>query len=281
LPIVFNRYSQLFPPTGNVGERHGWTATGIGDVSVYAQRNIFDPQTHPFGNTALGLGIKIPSGSWNLHATIPNEGGQDPQRRSMYPPAVLPGDGGVGVLVGYDMWKVLRFPSELRGVTLFTSGLYLINPRDTNGTPSIIQSLGVPLTPNFLGRLTNSVTDSWVMQAGAAIRLPGTWNKPRLKGFRFRTTWHWEGVPTTDLIGGSHGFRQPGYTMALGPGFTYAVGKHFWAVEVPIVFWRHINPGRSLLPGLPVNGRPAAVNPNRQLGLVAPVSLSLRYVRSM
>ena len=29
----------------------------------------------------------------------------------------------------------------------------------------------------------------------------------------------WEGVPAKDLIGGSLGFRRPGYAVSLAPGF--------------------------------------------------------------
>ncbi len=284
LPIVFNHYSQLFPTNG-AGIRQGWSATGIGDTSLYVQRSLFEPRSHPFGNTALGIGIKIPTGSWNLHADLPDETGANYHNRSIYPPAIYPGDGGTGILLGYDTWKILRFPTELRGVTIFSSAMYLINPRDTNGTPSIIQGLGVPLTPNLLNKLTNSVTDSWSMSAGAAIRVPGTWTNPKLKNFRLRAAWHWEGIPTRDLFGRSDGFRQPGYTMSFAPGFTYAIGKHFLSVEVPIVFWRHINPGATYVPGLPVQTpagpQPAAFNPNRNLGLVPPVAVAVRYVRSL
>lgn len=76
------------------------------------------------------------------------------------------------------------------------------------------------------------------------------------------------------------GFRQPGYALAAGPGITYSYGRDTLIAEMPIVFNRHINPGATLLPGLPVRGGPAAFNANRQMGLVAPLSLSLRYVRS-
>jgi hypothetical protein len=282
LPVVFNRFSTLLPPLGNgIGERHGWSPTGVGDTTLFAQCSLLNQQSNPFQNVSVGLGMKIPTGSWNLHATIPDETGRNPRRRSMYPPAILPGDGGVGILAGYDMWKILRAPNELRGLTVFSSAIYLINARNTNGTPSMVQSLGVPLSPIFLGRLTNSVTDSYSMTAGASMRLPGTWNKPHLKGLRPRVAWHWEGTPTYDLIGGSGGFRQPGCSMSFAPGLTYASGKNFLFAEVPIVFWRHISTGATALPGLPTaTGAPARFNPNRQMGLVAPVSVAVRYVRS-
>lgn len=285
LPIVFNRFSQLFPPQGSpLDRRVGWAATDIGDMSLFGQYALLNPKKHPFENISLGLGMKIPTGSWNLRANIPDEVGLNTTRRAMYPAIIQPGDGGTGVLVGYNAWKIFRRPDLLRNVTVYSSAVYLINPRDTNGTPSIIKELGVPLTPNFLDRLTNSVTDSWTMQVGAATKIPGTWNKPKLKGLRFTTGLHWEGVARRDLIGGNHGFRQPGYTMSVAPGVVYAHGRDQLMLEVPIVFWRHIDPARSLLPGLPritpAGLAPGALNFNRQMGLVAPVAVSLRYVRA-
>jgi hypothetical protein len=284
VPIVINRFSVRLPPLGALGRQEHWHANGLGDISVYAQRWMLDSKNSPFQNFALGVGIKIPSGNWNLKATIPDETGLNPSRRAVYPPAIMPGDGGVGILVGFDSFKTFRRPGILRGVTIFASGNYLINPRNTNGTASIIKNLGVPLAGNFLDELTNSVADTWAMRAGAAIRLPGTWNKPRLKGLRLLGVWHWEGLRSHDLFGRNDGFRQPGWSMAFGPGVTYGYGRDYWILEVPITFAQHINPGRTALPGLPVRTpagpAPAPFNPKRQMGLVAPVSLSLRYVRT-
>lgn len=282
MPIVFNRFSMLFPPLGiDRGIKRGWDVNGLSDISVMAQGLLLDPAEHPFENCTLGVGIKCPSGRWDVTRNLPAETGQNVQPRSVYPPAVLPGDGGVGILFGYSAFKILRKPSLVRGITCFSSGLYLANPRDTNGTPSIIQSLGVPLTPNFLNRLTNSVADTYALQAGLTMPIPGTWDKRYLRGLRFRPTLNWEGLCTRDLIGPENGFRQPGYALSASPGVTYQYGRNLFILEAPIVFNRHINPGATTLPGLPSGGLPARFNPNRQMGLVAPASISLRYVRTI
>lgn len=287
MPIVFNRFSMLFPPLGvGRGIPRGWDVNGLSDISVFGQGLLLDPAEHPFQNASIGVGIKIPTGRWDVSRDLPAETGQNVQPRSAYPPAILPGDGGVGILFGYNAFKIIRTPMLLRGITMFSSGTYLANARDTNGTPSIIQSLGVPLSPIFLNRLTNSVADTYSLQAGASVPIPKTYDKKYLRGLRFRGTLNWEGLCSRDLIGKSNGFRQPGYAMAIAPGFTYQYGRNLFILEAPIVFNRHINPGATLLPGLPVtapNGtlQPAKYNPNRQMGLVAPASISLRYVRTM
>ncbi|MCA9802335.1 MAG: hypothetical protein KC777_10125 [Cyanobacteria bacterium HKST-UBA02] len=287
VPIPMNKFSMIFPPLGiDQGSRHGWSVSGIGDVSLYAQSFLFDPKDHPFENISLGVGIKTPSGNWNAQRFIPNELGFDLRRRAAYPPAMQPGDGGTGMLFGYDAYKVMRSPQILRGTTLFSSGLYLANPRGTNGTPSIIQNLGVPLSPAFASRTTNSVADTWTLEAGFSSKIPRTWEHPLLSKIRVRGTFNWSGLRSRDIFGNNRGFRQPGWAMAFAPGFTFQHKQHMLIVEVPIIFGRHINPGATALPGAPTvrpdgSIAPGGINPNRQMGLVAPSSISVRYVRTL
>ncbi len=281
LPVVMNRFSMIFPPLSpSRGQRDGWPSTGVGDLSIYSQTLLFNPKAHPFGNIAIGGGLKLPTGNWNLKELIPDETGRNLSKRAVFPPAIMPGDGGLGVIVGYEAYKTLRWPNFLRSSSVFSSGSYLINPRNTNGTRSIISNLGVPLTANFLSRLTNSVADGYSISAGFAWRPPYVWEYPRLKSLRLMAVAKYEGLNSHDLIGRDDGFRQPGYALAAGPGLSYSYGRDTFIAEVPIVFNRHINPGATALPGLPVKGGPAAFNANRQMGLVAPFGLSVRYVRS-
>jgi hypothetical protein len=282
LPIVFNRFSMLYPPKGtDKGIRQGAYAEGIGDLQFTTQYALLEPRDHPYENCLVGLGIKIPTGNWDIQRVLPNLNGNDYKLRTVYPAAIMPGDGGVGIIGSLDTFKTMRGPKLLRGQTVFLSGSYLSNPRNTNQTPSIISSAGVPLTPNFLNQLTNSVADAYAVQAGASFKLPGTWNNPKLKGLRPRVVYRWEGVRSHDIIGPAGGFRQPGYAMSFGPGVTYSYGKNTIMVDVPITFNRFINGERSEVPG-PSNGiKPAALNVGRNLGLVAPVAVAVRYVRSM
>ncbi|MDX1989448.1 MAG: hypothetical protein SFV17_22360 [Candidatus Obscuribacter sp.] len=281
LPVTMNRFSLLIPPKGPLqGVREGWSVGGIGDLQLHSQATVLDPRDHPYENMIVGLGIKIPTGDWDEQRTIPNLNGNQWAKRAVYPAAVMPGDGGTGIVGTFDAFKTFRAPRILRGQSVFVSGSYLSNPRNTNGTSSIINSAGVPLTPNFLNELTNSVADAYAVQAGVSLKIPGTWNKPSLKGMRARVVGRWEGVRSHDLIGPSGGYRQPGYAMSIGPGLTWAREKDMIMVDVPLTFLRYINAERSAVPG-PSNGNtPAAFNESRNLGLVAPVSVSVRYIRS-
>ncbi len=278
LPIVINRFSMIFPPmTPSLGARHSWSAAGVGDLAIYGERTMLDPNR--FANFSLGAGLKFPTGNWNVKALIPDETGLNLSRRAVYPPAIMPGDGGLGVIVGFEAHKLLRC-RFLRLSSIYTSGTYLINPRNINGTRSVISNLGVPLTANYLNRLTNSVADSYSLSAGILWRPPYLWEYPRLKGLRLMAAGKFDGQKSRDLLGASDGFRSAGYSLAVAPGISYSYGSDTFIAEVPVIFNRHINPGATTIPGLPVNGGPAPFEGNRQVGLVAPVSLSLRYVRS-
>jgi hypothetical protein len=287
LPVVFNRFSTLLPPQGpDRGKRYGFNANQLGDATIYTQTWLLDSQKHPHTNIAFGLGMKLPTGNWNVRKVAPDEAGKNFARRAIYPAAIMPGDGGVGVIFGLNAYHTVRRTGPLRGTTLFASGQYMVNPRNTNGTPSMVSSLGVPLNGRFASALTNSVADGYSWQAGAAFKVPMTWKYENFRGMRLRFVTGMEGTPTHDLIGGSSGFRQPGYTITIGPGFSWARKKDFIIVEVPLVIGQHINPGRTLLPGLPAKGPgntilPGNFNAMRQIGLVAPLAISVRYVRAI
>jgi hypothetical protein len=147
-----------------------------------------------------------------------------------------------------------------------------------------VQSLGVPLAANFRNELTNSVTDSYNMQLGISMKVPRTWDKPQLKTLRTRLVYNMEGIPNRDLIGSSNGFRQTGYIMSCGPGFSYSHGKTMFILDVPITFNAWVDPNATAVPGLPTKTSTglmaAAFSDRRNLGMVAPVALSLRCIRS-
>jgi hypothetical protein len=284
LPIVFNQWSQLFPISGSpLGQRANLNANGIGDLSLYANSWLLNRKQHPLHNIALGIGIKVPTGNWYVKDTYPNLQGTVSSHRAIYPPAIMPGDGGTGILFGFNAYKTLAHPLSLRGVTFFADGLYLVNPRDTNGTPSVVALSQVPIPIQLSNRLVNSVPDTWTASVGVSAPVPHSIENNYLSGLRVNLTGRGEGISEHDLIGGNNGFRQPGYTLAVGPGLSYAYGHNLWTAEVPIIFARTIIPTPDLVPGLPsvVAGRPTAnFSPTRNLGLVAPVALLVRYTRT-
>ncbi len=48
-----------------------------------------------------------------------------------------------------------------------------------------------------------------------------------------------EGIPVHDLVGGSAGFRRPGYAMSFEPAINYSFKKVNFSASVPVVFERN------------------------------------------
>src|SRR5262249_11369131 len=125
----------------------------------------------------------------------------------------------------------------VKRMVVFGSGSYLINPRNTNGTPSLtVARLAPGATPaaSNYNKLVNSVPDQFLARIGASIGVG--------HGIAGSVAWRTEGMPRYDLIGRSDGFRRPGLEMFIEPGITYSMGRSSWSVSVPIGFYRNRKP---------------------------------------
>src|SRR5438093_6857500 len=189
---------------------------------------LLSPVIHPRGNVSVAIGIKAPTGNYGAKDEYPNIDGTNDTRKAV-DQSIQPGDGGWGVLFDLQAYK------SLEHATFYGSGTYLANPRDTNGTPSIIVGLGFGGNPAFAALLENSVPDQYVARAGAAF--------PVVKDlFTMSIGFRIEGVPRYDLIGDSHGCRRPGYESYLEPGFLFTHGRSTWSIYVPRALVRNRRP---------------------------------------
>lgn len=227
IPVVNATWSIPMPITPP-GIRREQNAAGIGDLSVMGRTWLLDPESHRRGNVSVGLGIKAPTGDHEAKDEYPDRTGANNAVKAV-DQSIQPGDGGWGVIFDFQGYK------RLRPVTFYGSGTYLANPRDTNGTPSIIVGLGLGSDPRFADLLVNSVPDQYVARAGALFPFGGDRFSVSL-GLRI------EGVPRYDLFGGSHGWRRPGYETFLEPGFTYTRGQSTWSLHVPRGLLRNRQP---------------------------------------
>ena len=130
------------------------------------------------------------------------------------------GDGGLGVILEFDV--AYNFTRRL---SAFATGLYLSNPRNTNGVQR-----SANLTDNIPNSNDFSVVDQFVFRLGARYAV---------KRFQFALGGRYEGIPSEDLIGKSEGFRRPGYIISIEPSVVYSTGKHTVAVNVPIALYRN------------------------------------------
>jgi hypothetical protein len=285
IPIVFNYFSQVFPIEGpELGVRHQLNASPkLGDISIYANYWLLKRKQHPLHNIAFGIGLKPPTGSWRLRQFYPNLQGTAASNRFIYPPAIMPGDGELGVIVGFDAYKTFAHPIPIRGTTIFAGAQYLITTRETNGTPSVVAEAGVPIPTQLKNRLVNGTPNTWNGQLGISIPAPHTSENEWLHGLRYQLVFRSEGVTAHDLFHGNSGFRQPGFTFSVGPGFLFAYKRDYLSVDIPINFVKYIDPSQDLVPGLPkiVNGIPQPnFSPTRNIGLVAPVGVQMRWTHT-
>jgi hypothetical protein len=49
----------------------------------------------------------------------------------------------------------------------------------------------------------------------------------------------WEGIPAHDLIGGSDGYRLPGYSLSIEPGISISRGRDYLSVTAPVAVYRY------------------------------------------
>ena len=115
---------------------------------------------------------------------------------------------------------------------VFASGFYLSNPRETNHVHTVNFDK-LSFTHGDKGLMFNSVPDQSLLRAGVTHAI---WPA---KGLAMSLSGRWEGIPAHDLIGGSDGYRQPGYSVSIEPGASLSHGRDFLEVTVPIAVYRY------------------------------------------
>jgi hypothetical protein len=219
--LIAQRSSPIRDTTGAVVDRYTTHGTGVGDVTVTVRRLLWNPKEHPQGNISLGLGIKLPTGQDDVTDTTTRlVNGQFVNTIQTVDQSIQPGDGGFGAILDFQGFRRIAHS----GFTLFSSATYLINPSNTNGVKTYRTGLGEGVM---------SVADQYLARIGCS------YSNPSWKGFSVSLGGRVEGVPVEDLIGGSDGFRRPGYAVSVEPGVSYSKGPHTIALSVPIAEYRN------------------------------------------
>jgi hypothetical protein len=112
---------------------------------------------------------------------------------------------------------------------MYGNVFYLINPRETNGVST---ARGGTASASAILYTTHvmSVPDQYMLRVGANF----TFNKVTL-GMGFRE----EGIPVHDLVGGSKGFRRPGFILSAEPGVVYRIGRANVYTYLPVALLRN------------------------------------------
>lgn len=219
LPTVINTRSSLYEHGRE--ERHTTFSRGLADVRLGVGYWLFDPVAHPRGNLALGLGLKIPTGSYNASDIFYNVGPEGGPEVRPVDQSIQPGDGGFGITVDFQLYQQLS-PKFF----LYSGGFYLLNPRETNGVRTFRETLS-PLLEN---EAIMAVPDQYSVRLGTSYNISERFSASL--GARF------DAVPVKDLVGGDEGFRRPGNVLSIDPGLSYMAGNFSVNLNVPFAVRR-------------------------------------------
>lgn len=226
LPVISNKRSSLYEHYGNTSKnanaRRETQSFGIGDVRISAYRWLLDPVKSSKGNIQAGLGIKLPTGDFRYQDIFYKN--DSTYLLGPVDQSIQLGDGGTGIAV------------ELRGYYNISHGLgtyadfyYLINPREQNGVST---ARGGTPNANAVKYFTStmSVPDQYMARAGASYMI---------NRFTFSGGVRFEGIPSSDLVGGDKGFRRPGYILSAEPVISYEFKKVQVYASVPFALERN------------------------------------------
>jgi hypothetical protein len=220
LPVLAFGRSSLYEHDG--ATRHNTHSFGIGDVRVAAYRWMFDPAESHKGNIQLGLGIKLPTGDYRVQDYFYKNA--DSSVLGPVDQSIQLGDGGTGITFEFNGF--LNFSPRF-GV--YGTFFYLANPREVNGTSTARGG-----TPSATNKKYNtdvmSVPDVFMTRAGLSYML---------NHLTFAGGVRVEALPSKDLIGGSRGFRRPGYIISAEPSVTYVAKKISYNLSVPFALKRN------------------------------------------
>jgi hypothetical protein len=215
VPYVDHDRSQVVrdnTPQRNILERFHTQASGLGDLRFTGYMWAGKPSAERRTNLLLGLGVDAPTGKEDVEDNFKAYNAATKTiitRRQTVDQSIQPGDGGWGAIV--DLYVYHRFSDA---VTLYGSGVYTITPEETSGVPTYRSN---PFESEM------SIADTYLVRLGVDLSLGESRALVLSLGSRM------EGVPVHDLMGGSEGFRRPGYSVAAETGATYDFRNGFSA----------------------------------------------------
>lgn len=223
LPFTYAERSSLYEH--DFVHRHTMRASGLGDVRLVTDVWLFDPHTHMNGNLALGVGFKAPTGDDQASDIAYRTTGQIERPVD---PSIQPGDGGWGIVLQLQAYQKI-----VNNLFAYVNGSYMMTPEEQNDTQFTIADL-----PRFATLLTplrtyDTIADQYLGRGGFSYVLWPAQGLTLSLGARI------EGIPVYDAIGGSMGFRRPGYTISIEPGLAWSYKRNALAINTPVAVYRN------------------------------------------
>jgi hypothetical protein len=200
---------------------------GVNDIHIEVYKWILKPKDNQKFNFQLGLGLKLPTGSYNYTDYFHSS-----DSTTVLAPvniSIQLGDGGTGIIT-----ELNTFYNFSASFSLYGNFYYMFNPRDQNG----VNPLGWKPVPPALVKVqanTTSVTDLYSIRAGASY-MPKNWI--------FSAGVRVDGAPVNDALGQSHGLRRAGYNLSIEPGIMYnfkMVSVYYYMPILASVYEKTVN----------------------------------------
>jgi len=217
LPLLANSRSSLYEHGGS--SRHRTESFGIGDARLVAYRWMLNPAKNSKGNFQLGLGLKLATGEQAYQDYFYNVGTGGAKELRSVDQSIQLGDGATGVIT--ELNGFYNFTPQFGA---YTTLYYLTTPQEVNGVKTYRRNANESIM---------SVADQYLARLGVNYSLPGAPGLSFLAGGRI------EGIPVKDWVGGSEGFRRPGYVISVEPGINYGVKKWSYFLTVPVALERN------------------------------------------
>jgi hypothetical protein len=225
-PLISNARSSLYEHYGNNSKdpnaRRSTHSFGIGDVRLAAYYWVLDPAKAAKANVQVGLGIKLPTGDYRYQDYFYKN--DSVKLLGPVDQSIQLGDGGTGITLEANSFYF--FSKE---ASLYFNGFYLSNPREQNAVSTARGGVTSPASVAY-GSDVMSVPDQYMVRLGASYHVDR---------FAFSGGVRMEGIPAEDLIGGSNGFRRPGYVLSAEPVVAYKVNRTQFYVSVPVALVRN------------------------------------------
>jgi len=228
-PFQFATRSQGLRDTNQVIiARYFTEAVGLGDIRMLATAWLLDPDQNKKQNISLGLGVKFPTGEKNAVDTFQvfdTNSLQIVARTKTVDQSIQPGDGGYGIIA-----DIYAFKEVFTNFNIFVAGTYIAAPQEKNGVNTFRYDPRLKTGNPFEAEM--SIADQYLARAGFGYTFLPQY------GLTFTLGGRIEGVPVRDLIGGSEGFRRPGFGVSIEPGLVYARKGWTASLSAPVALYR-------------------------------------------
>ncbi len=216
VPFADNSRSQV-----SSGTRFSTHSAGLEDISVTGLYWLLDPAKATKGNIQVGAGIKFATGTYNYEDYFLNAA-TGVRTLQAVDQSIQLGDGGTGLEI-----DVNTYYNFTHSFGVYGNFFYLVNPRDVNGT----LTSATPASAAKMAETSDvqSVPDQYLIRFGASLSINKTNYSLGLRD---------DCLPVHDIVGGSDGFRRPGYILSAEPGITHEFKNFALYAYVPIAIIR-------------------------------------------